>query len=100
MFIDGTFLTRSFILFNLTIAGNGASSSTGIVLNHINPSGRNTISAVVTGTQTSVQSAGTGIVVENSSFVILDGGGANDSGHGIGVAAGTINRNLIEASDA
>jgi hypothetical protein len=97
--IDGTFLTRSFILFNLTIAGNGASSTTGIVLNHINPSGRNTISAVVTGTQTSIQGAGIGIVVENSSFVILDGGGANDGGPGIGVAAGTINKNFTGGID-
>ena len=97
--IDGTLLTRSFRLFNLTIAGNGASSSTGILLNHINPSGQNTISAAVTGSQTSIQNKGVGIVVENSSFVTLDGGGANPNGAGIGTAAGTINKNIIGAVD-
>jgi len=97
--IDGTSLTKSFTLFNLTIAGNGANSSTGIVLNHINASGQNTISASVTGSQTSIQSAGIGIVVENSSFVTLDGGGANANGAGIGTAAGTINKNTVGAID-
>lgn len=97
--IDGTLLTKSFTLFNLTIAGNGDSSSTGIVLNHINPSRQNSISVAVTGTQTSIQSAGIGIVVENSSFVLLDGGGSNSSGAGIGTAAGTINKNFTGAID-
>jgi parallel beta-helix repeat protein len=98
--IDGTLLTKSFTLFNLTLAGNGSASSTGIVLNHINPSGRNTISAAVTGPQTSIQSAGIGIVVANSCFVTLDGGGANPNGAGIGRGpAGTINKNFIGAID-
>jgi hypothetical protein len=97
--IDGTSLTKSFTLFNLTIAGNGSSSSTGIVLNHINPPGQNTISASVMGAQTSIQSAGIGIVVENSRFVTLDGGGANPNGAGIANAAGTINKNFIGAID-
>src|SRR5215471_204606 len=98
--IDGTSLTKSFTLFNLTIAGNGSSSSTGIVLNHINTaSGQNTIVAAVRGAQTSIQSEGIGIVVANSSFVMLDGGGANPGGAGIGTAAGTINKNLIGAID-
>ena len=47
--VDGTLLTKSFTLFNLTIAGNGSSSSTGIVLNHINPSGQKLVSASVGG---------------------------------------------------
>jgi parallel beta-helix repeat protein len=97
--IDGTSLTKSFTLFNLTIAGNGDSSSAGIVLNHINAAGQDTISASVTGSQTSIQSAGTGIVVENSSFVTLDGGGENPKGAGIGTAAGTINKNFLGAID-
>jgi hypothetical protein len=97
--IDGTSLTKSFTLFNLTIAGNGDSSSTGILLNHINPSGQNTSAVAVTGAQTSIQSAGIGIVVENSSFVTLDGGGANPNGPGIGTAAGTINKNFTGAID-
>jgi hypothetical protein len=97
--IDGTLLTKSFTLLNLTIAGNGSSTSTGIVLNHINPAGHNAIAAAVTGAQTSIQSAGIGILVENSSFVMLDGGGANPKGAGIGTAAGTINKNFTGAID-
>lgn len=98
--VDGTALTKSFMLFNLTIAGNGDSSSTGIVLNHINPSGQNSISAAVTGPQTSIQSAGIGIIVENSSYVTLDGGGANPNGAGIASSgAGTMNKNFIGAID-
>ncbi len=98
--IDGTLLTKSFNLKNLTIAGNGSNASTGIVLNHINPSGQNSILAEVTGAQTSIQSNGIGILVENSSFVILDGGGANPNGAGIGTGAvGTINKNFIGAID-
>src|SRR5712692_4421005 len=47
--IDGTNLTKSFTLLNLTIAGNSMSTDTGIVLNHINPSGTQAISASVKG---------------------------------------------------
>lgn len=98
--VDGTLLTKSFTLFNLTIAGNGSSSSTGIVLDHINPSGQKTILAAVTGIQTSIQSNGIGIVVENSNYVTLDGGGANPSGAGIGSSgSGTINKNFVGAID-
>ena len=98
--VDGTLLTKSFTLFNLTIAGNGSSSSTGIVLNHINPPGQKTISATVSGSQTSIQSNGVGILVENSNYVTLDGAGANPSGAGIGNSgAGTINKNFVGAID-
>jgi hypothetical protein len=97
--VDGTLLTKSFTLFNLTIAGNGTASSTGIVLNHINPSAQNTISALLTGPQISIQSAGIGIVVANSSFVTLDGGGANPNGAVGSGSAGTINKNFIGAID-
>lgn len=98
--IDGTLLTKSFTIYNLTIAGNGTDSSVGILLNHINPSGTQAISAAVTGAQTSLQSNGIGIVVENSSFVTLDGGNANPNGAGIGGGTvGTINKNFIGAID-
>jgi parallel beta-helix repeat protein len=98
--IDGTLLTKSFAILNLTIAGNGAASSIGVLLNHINPPGRDAISASVQGTQTSIQSNGIGVVVENSSFVMLDGGNANPSGAGIGSGAvGTINKNFTGAVD-
>ena len=98
--VDGTLLTKSFTLFNLTIAGNGPDSSIGILLNHINPSGNQTISAVVKGTQTSIQSNGIAIVVENSNFVMRDGGNANPNGAGIGAGAvGTLSKNSIGAID-
>lgn len=98
--VDGTLLTKSFTFLNLTIAGNGSSSSTGIVLNHINPSGQKTLSAAVSGIQTSIQSNGVGIVVENSNYVTLDGGGANASGPGIANSgAGAINKNFVGAVD-
>jgi parallel beta-helix repeat protein len=98
--VDGTHLTKSFTLFNLTIAGNGAATSMGIVLKYIIPTGQNSISALVTGSQTSIQSAGIGILVMNSNFVTLDGGGANPNGAGIGTGAvGTINKNFTGAID-
>ena len=101
--VDGSLLTKSFTLFNLTIAGNGSSSSTGIVLNHVNPSGQKAISATVSGIQTAIQTNGIGIVVENSNYVTLDGGGANASGPGIAAIGnsgfGTINKNFVGAID-
>jgi hypothetical protein len=94
--IDGTNLTKSFVLSNLTIAGNAAANDTGIVLKHISTQ----ISAQVKGTQTSIQTNNVGILVENSANVILDGGGRNPNGPGIGEkAAGTINKNTSGAID-
>lgn len=91
--IDGTNLTKSFVLSNLTVSGNGAVTSQGIVLNHINPNGTQDIVAEVIGKQTSVQTVGVGIVVENSSYVTLDGGGENPNGPGVlNRGAGTINK--------
>jgi parallel beta-helix repeat protein len=87
------------VISNITIAGNGSSSATGIVLNHINLNGNTTIAARITGTQTSIQSVGVGILVKNSSYVVLDGGGANGSGAGVGNVAGTINKNTVGAID-
>src|SRR5690242_184140 len=97
--IDGTNLTKSFVLSNLTIAGNATATDTGIVLNHINAGGTQ-ISAQVRGTQTSIQTNNVGILVENSTNVILDGGGADPNGLGIGNrGAGTINKNTSGAID-
>ena len=100
VFVDGTNLTKSFVLFNLTIAGNGVSSARGIVLQNINPSGnRATIRAAVFGAQTSIQSLGVGILVQTSREVTLDGVGANPAGPGISKYAGTINKNANGAID-
>lgn len=91
--IDGTNLTKSFRLFNLTITGKGAAGSLGISLNHINASGTQDIVAEVTGGATSIQTVGVGITVENSSYVTLDGGGANPNGPGVlNHGTGTINK--------
>ena len=94
--IDGSSgsLTASFDLHNLTIAGNKTPQSEGIVLNDVNVD-----VASVSGSQTSIQTVGTGILVENSSHVTLDGGGASAKGPGITSGAGVINKNSIGAID-
>lgn len=93
--VDGTKLTSSFVLYNLKISGNNSGSDTGIVLDHINPGGTQTIVANVYGVQTSIQNTGTAILVENSSHVVLDGAGENPDGIGIASnGAGTLNTNL------
>jgi hypothetical protein len=98
--IDGTSLTKSFVLLNLTIAGNGGSTSQGIVLKNINPAGAPSIVAQVKGKQTSINSAEVGIVVDSSNYVTLDGGGANPGGPGIGsTGAGAINKQLNGSID-
>ena len=98
--IDGTSLTKSFELFNLTIAGNSTTTDTGIVLNHINPPGSQSIVASVYGVQTSIQTNNVGVLVENSSSVTLDGAGENPNGPGIAnKGAGTINKNMNGAID-
>lgn len=100
VYIDGTKLSKSFVIYNLTVAGNQTTTDQGIVLNHINPTGAQTIVAEVYGSQTSIQTANIGIVVENSNYVVVDGGGANPKGPGIASqGAGTINQNLNGAID-
>ena len=49
--VDGSNLTRSFVLWNLTIGGNGSSSATGVLLKNVNR-----IGAAVEGSQTLIQS--------------------------------------------
>ena len=98
--IDGTALTQSFELFDLTIAGNSTATDTGIVLNHINPGGSQSMVARVYGEQTSIQNNTVGILVEHSSYVTLDGAGENPDGPGIAATgAGTINKNSSGAID-
>ena len=77
--VDGTNLTSSFVLYNLEISGNSSGTDTGILLNHINPSGTQTIIAEIYGVRSSIQNANVGILVENSSYVVLDGAGENSS---------------------
>jgi hypothetical protein len=100
VYVDGTSLTKSFTLYNLTIAGNATATDQGVVLNHINPSGAQSIVAQVYGSQTSIQTTNIGILVENSNYVVLDGAGANPNGPGIiATGAGTINKNASGAID-
>ena len=100
VFIDGTNLTKSFVLWNLTVAGNGGSTQRGLALRNINPTGAQNIVAAVKGAQTSIQAANIGILVESSNYVTLDGGGENPNGAGIGnTAAGTINKHVSGAID-
>lgn len=97
VYVDGSALTKSFVLYNLTITN---ATNTGITLNHINPSGNPGIVAAVFGPQTSVLGNSTGILVENSSYVTLDGGGENPRGPGVqNSSAGTINKNGSGAID-
>jgi hypothetical protein len=97
--IDGANLTKSFVLSNLTIAGNATQTDTGVVLENIN-TGASQIVAKVTGTQTSIQGNNVGILVENSRNVVLDGGGANPNGPGVREkGVGTINKNSNGAID-
>jgi hypothetical protein len=99
VFIDGTNLTKSFVLYDLTIAGTSAPAGRGIVLSNINLPGQTPILAKVSGAQTSIQHGGVGILVTNSNNVTLDGGGANPKGPGVSQAAGTINQNASGAID-
>src|SRR5712691_1885163 len=55
--IDGTNLPKSFVIWNLTVGGNGADSSTGIVSKNINR-GANHFFAAVEGPQTTIQAVG------------------------------------------
>ena len=100
IYVDGTNLTKSFVILNAVIAGNGSNSVTGIVLTHINPNGTPSIVAEISGSQTSIQAVGVGITVNSSSYVYLDGDGSNPAGAGIvNNGAGTINHNLSGAID-
>ena len=94
---DGVYVdsvTVPFVLQNLTIAN---SVGAGIHLKNIHPA---TMTKVATGVQTSIQNNLVGILVESSSNLILDGGGANPNGPGVTAnGAGTINKNRSGAID-
>jgi hypothetical protein len=77
--IDGSKLTKSFEIYN--VSANG-SSGNGITLKNIN-TGKTTIVAKVYGGHTSADNNTWGIQVQNSSGVVLDGVGVNPSGPGL-----------------
>jgi hypothetical protein len=98
--VDGTNLTKSFVLSDLTVAGNSTSTSKGIWLRNINSSGTPAITAAVSGVRTSIQTTGVGITVQGSSYVTLDGGGADSSQPGVAPGpAGNVNKNTLGAID-
>jgi parallel beta-helix repeat protein len=79
IYIDGSKLTKSFEIYN--VSANG-SSGNGITLKNIN-TGKTTIVAKVYGGHTSADNNTWGIQVQNSSGVVLDGVGVNPSGPGL-----------------
>src|SRR5262249_13590455 len=95
---DGVYVdsvTVPFLLQNLTITN---SVGAGIHLKNIHLA---TMTKVASGVQTSIQNNLVGILVESSSNLILDGGGANPNGAGVSAngAVGTINKNRSGAID-
>jgi hypothetical protein len=85
-------VTAPFQLLNMTV---NKSRRAAIHLNHVNGNG----ATVIAGKQTSLQNNNIGVVIENSTNLVADGGGANLNGWGIVAngAAGTINKNLLGA---
>ncbi|HEY3291753.1 MAG TPA: hypothetical protein VGK87_16590 [Anaerolineae bacterium] len=94
---DGVYIenvTAPFQLVNLTV---NSSSGAGIHLKNVNGNG----GLVIAGAQTSIQNNNIGIIIENSTNLVLDGKGANPNGWGTVTsgAAGTINKNFLGAID-
>jgi parallel beta-helix repeat protein len=97
VFIDGTMLTKSFVLYDLTANKNAGS---GITLKNINPLGSQTISASVSGRQTTANNDTWGIQVLNSNSVVLDGVGVNKNGPGVAATGfATANTNHVGGID-
>jgi hypothetical protein len=87
-------VTVPFQLLNMTV---NKSQGAGIRLNGVNGGG----ATVIAGTQTSLQNNNIGIVIEKSTNLVADGGGANPNGRGIVASgnAGTINKNYLGGID-
>ena len=85
-------VTAPFLLRNMTVI---KSAGAGVHLNHVSGGG----AVVIAGTQTSLQNNRIGIVIENSTNLTVDGGGANPAGPGTVTSgqAGTINQNFLGA---
>lgn len=96
--IDGTLLTKSFVLYDVTSNGNPGN---GITLSNINPSGTQAITAEVLGGATTTNSnGGWGVQVVHSSGVTLDGVGVSTTGPGVAnTGFATANQNLVGGID-
>jgi parallel beta-helix repeat protein len=91
--INGSKLTKSFVLYELTVNGNAGN---GITLTNINP----TIVAKVYGGQTTANNDAWGVQVTNSSGVVLDGVGVNTRGPGVAASGfATANTNRVGGID-
>ena len=88
----GANLTYSFVLSNITIAAT-------VLQLQSSTSTRAGRKPSVQGKATSIQTAGIGVFIANSSYVILDGGGANPNGAGVETGAGRINKHQTGAID-
>ena len=90
VYIDGSSLTKSFALYDVTSNKNAGN---GITLKHVN-AGAGIVAKVYRG-QTTVNNNTWGVQVENSSGVVLDGVGVNLKGPGVassGFATADTNR--------
>jgi hypothetical protein len=92
VYVDGTNLTKSFVLYDLTANSN---EGNGITLTKINHADGPTIVAKVDGGQTTANNDTWGVQVTDSSGVVLDGVGINSHGPGVvtsGFATANTNR--------
>ena len=96
--IDGSALTKSFVLYDITSNGNAGN---GITLSNINAGGSPSIVAKVYGGQTTTNGNGAwGVQVVSSSWVTLDGVGINKSGPGVANSGfATSNQNVMGGID-
>jgi len=95
--IDGSTLTKSFVLYNVTANKNAGN---GITLNHINTAGGSTVVAKIYGGHTTANNNVWGVRVENSRGVTLDGVGVNSGGPGVAASGfATANTNRLGGID-
>jgi parallel beta-helix repeat protein len=97
VYIDGTSLTKSFVVYDVSV---NKSAGNGITLSNINRGTGPTIVAKVYGGQTTTNNNTWGIQVENSSGVVLDGVGVSSSGPGVAATGfATANTNRLGGID-
>ena len=94
---DGVLIENVTVLFQLLNMTVNKSQGAGIHLKKVKLNG----ATVIAGTQTSLQNNNIGIVIENSTGLVADGGGSNPTGWGIVASgnAGTINKNYLGGID-
>jgi parallel beta-helix repeat protein len=97
VFIDGSTLTKSFLLYDVTANKNAGN---GITIKNVNQGSMTSISAEVYGAQTTANNDTWGVQIENSSGVILDGVGVSSKGPGVAASGfATANTNRLGGID-